>query len=80
MELNPLFYKIGPVEHAYPEMLRKHQKRIWPNKFKKCTLAFRLYLLGFVRSPWGLHERRHCLKTNLRIPAVQFFHFPNPVF
>lgn len=67
------------IEHAYPEILRKLQKRCWPNKFKKRTLAFRLYLFGLMRSKfhWGSQERNYCLKTNLRIPKAHFCRFHN---
>lgn len=37
---NPLLHKVGSMEQAYPELLRKHPKSFWPNKFVKCIFAF----------------------------------------
>ena len=34
---SPLLHKVGSVERVYPDVLRKPQKRLWPNKFEKLS-------------------------------------------
>ena len=34
---SPLLHKVGSTEHVYPDVLRKPQKRLWPNKSEKLS-------------------------------------------